>query len=75
MKNLDSQSYPNLKIPWSTHLAASKGQAWKTKQKEIFQVLSIKDFQNFVELSLEFMINFFLRTFIRYVNIQIFKKK
>lgn len=59
MKNLDSQSFPNLKIPWSAHLVASKGRVWKTKQKEIFQVLSIKDFQNFVELSLEFMINFF----------------
>ncbi len=63
MKNLASQSFPNLKIPWSTRLVASRGQACKTKQKEIFQVLSIKDFQNFVELSLEFMINFFLRTF------------
>lgn len=62
MKNLDSQSFPNLKIPWSARLAASKGRVWKTKQKEIFQVLSIKDFQNFVELSLEFMIIFFLRT-------------
>lgn len=60
MKNLASQSFPNLKIPWSAHFVTRKGQACKTEQKEIFQVLSIKDFQN-LELSLEFMIIFFLK--------------
>lgn len=75
MINLVSHSYPNFEIPWLIHLPASNGQGCKIKQKKIFQVLSIKDFQNFAEHSLEFMIIFFLEHLPSYTSALIFRYK